>query len=149
MPRAMAAFGVYLGLFFTALLAATIFPAQSEALLGGLLLSKAYSPALLIAVATVGNTLGSCVNWWLGRSVERFRDRAWFPVSGTTLMRYQARYQRWGKWSLLLSWAPFGGDALTVIAGVMREPFTTFLAIVSFAKLMRYLVLAAVVLQFV
>jgi membrane protein YqaA with SNARE-associated domain len=149
MPRAMAALGVYLGLFFTAFAAATIFPAQSEALLGGLLLSNAYSPVLLIAVATLGNTLGSCVNWWLGRSVERFKGRAWFPVSGATLIRYQARYQRWGKWSLLLSWAPFGGDALTVIAGVMREPFMTFLAIVSFAKLARYLVLAALVLQFV
>ncbi len=145
----MAAFGVYLGLFITAFVAATIFPAQSEALLSVLLLTDLYSPTLLIAVATVGNTLGSCVNWWLGRSLERFKDKAWFPVSAATLETYQSRYQRWGKWSLLLSWAPFGGDALTVIAGVMREPFLTFLTIVSFAKLARYLVLAAVVLQFV
>ncbi len=145
----MAALGVYLGLFFTAFIAATIFPAQSEALLGGLLLTDVYSPALLIGVATVGNTIGSCVNWWLGRSIERFKDKSWFPVSAATLDTYQARYQRWGKWSLLLSWAPFGGDALTVIGGVMREPFMTFLAIVGFAKLARYLVLAAVVLQFV
>ncbi len=144
----MAALAVYSGLFFTALLAATIVPAQSEVLLGGLLVSGSHSPALLIGVATIGNTLGSCVNWWLGRSLERFKDRAWFPLSSGRLGTYQAHYRRWGKWSLLFSWAPFGGDALTVVAGVMREPFTTFLLIVSFAKFLRYLVLAAVVLRF-
>ena len=31
-----------------------------------------------------------------------------------------------GRWSLLLSWAPIGGDALTVAAGVLREPLWSF-----------------------
>ncbi len=143
----MAAFGIYLGLFFTAFLAATVFPAQSEALLAGLLAARDYPAILLIGVATIGNTLGACVNWWIGRYAETFKNRRWFPVSAETLALYQSRYQRWGRWSLLLSWAPIGGDALTLVAGVMREPLVPFVVIVGLAKLARYLVVAAVVWQ--
>ena len=70
----------YGGLFAVAFLAATILPAQSEIGLAGLLLSGDYSVALLIAVASLGNTLGAVVNWALGRWVEHFRDRKWFPA---------------------------------------------------------------------
>ena len=65
----------YIGLFMSALVAATILPMQSEAVLVGLLASSAYSPVLLIGVATVGNVLGSVINWYLGRFLMRFRGR--------------------------------------------------------------------------
>jgi membrane protein YqaA with SNARE-associated domain len=141
----MSAIVVYLGLFSIAFVAATILPAQSEAALAALLLQGQHSAVSLIAVATLGNTLGACVNWWLGRQVEHFKSKSWFPVSPEKLGRMQASYQKWGKWSLLLSWAPFGGDALTVAAGVMREPLVPFICIVAFAKQARYCVVAAVV----
>ena len=141
----MADFAVYAGLFFSALIAATILPMQSEAVLVGLLLSD-YSPWLLLTVASIGNVLGSAINWLLGRGLERFRDRPWFPASGASLARAQAWYRRYGKWSLLLSWAPLVGDPLTIVAGVLREPFPMFLLLVTIAKVGRYLVLAAVTL---
>ena len=139
----------YLSLFFTALIAATLLPAQSEAVLGGLLATDRYSVAGLIAVATVGNVLGAVVNWLLGRGIERFRNRSWFPASRTQLDKAQRWYQRYGKWSLLLSWAPLIGDALTLAAGVLREPLGVFLVLVTVAKLARYLVVATLVLNWI
>ncbi|WP_313338045.1 YqaA family protein [Stutzerimonas nitrititolerans] len=136
----------YLGLFLAALLAATILPLQSEAALVGLLLSDAFAPWALLLVATMGNVLGSVINWLLGRSLERFRDRRWFPVSASGLARAQRGYQRYGRWSLLLSWVPLIGDPLTVIAGTLREPLWSFLLLVTLAKGARYLVLAALTL---
>ena len=131
----------YWGLFFTAFLAATLLPAQSEALLVGLILQQKYTFALLIASASLGNTLGSVVNWWLGRYVERFQHKTWFPVGEQALQRAQIRFQRYGVWTLLLSWLPIIGDHLTIIAGVMRVPFWQFLMLVALAKGGRYLVL--------
>ncbi|UUY08314.1 DedA family protein [Pseudomonas sp. J452] len=131
----------YFGLFFAAFAAATLLPAQSEALLVALLLSEQYPAWLLLAVASSGNVLGSLLNWWLGRCVERFRQRRWFPVSASQLEKAQQAYQRYGRWSLLLSWVPIIGDPLTVVAGVMREPWWRFLLIVTLAKVGRYLVL--------
>ncbi len=130
------------GLFAISFAAATILPAQSEAALVGLQVAG-YPVVLLIVVASIGNTLGAVVNWALGRGVERFKDRRWFPVSPSSLDRASAWYRRWGRWSLLLSWAPIGGDALTVAAGVLREPFWSFLVLVAIAKTGRYVVLAA------
>lgn len=137
----------YLGLFAIAFVAATILPAQSEAALVALLVAGTQSPVLLVAVASVGNVLGAVVNWALGRSVERFRDRKWFPVTAAQLDRATGWYGRWGRWSLLLSWAPIGGDALTVAAGVLREPLWSFVLLVAIAKTLRYIVLAAATLN--
>ena len=142
----MTDFLVYAGLFLTALIAATILPMQSEAALAAMLLND-YSPWLVVTVASVGNVLGAAVNWLLGRCIERFRERRWFPTKGAALDRAQRWYRRYGRWSLLLSWAPIIGDPLTVVAGVLREPFWAFLALVTVAKVGRYLVLAAFVLN--
>jgi membrane protein YqaA with SNARE-associated domain len=136
----------YLGLFLAAFGAATLLPMQSEAVLVGMLLSDRYVVSTLLAVATFGNVLGSVLNWALGRSLERFRHKRWFPVSENKLEKAQQSYLRFGRWSLLLSWVPIIGDPLTVVAGVMREPLWSFLLIVTVAKGARYLVLTAVTL---
>jgi membrane protein YqaA with SNARE-associated domain len=138
----MAELVVYFSLFMAALAAATVLPMQSEAVLVGLLLTEEYSALLLVAIASVGNVLGSAFNWVLGRSVERFRHRRWFPVGQPALDRAQNWYRRYGKWSLLASWLPIVGDPITVVAGVMREPLMTFLMLVTLAKVGRYMVLA-------
>lgn len=131
-------------LFFSALLAATIIPAQSEAVLIGLHLTGNSSPALLIAVATFGNVLGACINWILGRYLEHFKNRRWFPVKEKALDRAARTYQRYGVWSLLFSWVPIIGDPLTVIAGLLRTPFLMFLLLVTIGKAARYIAIVAV-----
>ncbi|MBL8579862.1 MAG: DedA family protein [Mesorhizobium sp.] len=130
------------GLFVVSFVAATILPAQSESALVALQLSG-YPVALLVVVASLGNILGAIVNWILGRGTERFKERRWFPVSARALAKASAWYRRWGYWSLLLSWAPIVGDALTVAAGFLREPLWRFLLLVAIAKTGRYVVLAA------
>ena len=136
----------YIGLFLSAFGAATLLPLQSEAVLVGLLLLDRHPVWGLLLVATVGNVLGSTVNWLLGRYLEHWRDQPWFPVGADKLARAQHAYHRHGRWSLLLSWVPIIGDPLTVIAGLMREPLWSFLLIVLVAKASRYLVLAALTL---
>ncbi|TNB46687.1 DedA family protein [Martelella lutilitoris] len=143
----MSALIAYGGLFASALVAATILPMQSEAVLSGLILTSDYPVWALVLVASLGNVLGSVVNWLLGRGTARFRGRRWFPVGPAALERAEAWYRRYGKWSLLLSWAPIVGDPLTVVAGILREPFAVFLVLVTIAKVGRYLMLAAAVLS--
>ncbi len=137
---------VYGGLFLVALLSASILPLQSEAVLVGLLLSDNHPVWLLLTVASVGNVLGSLLNWYLGKYLQHFQQRRWFPVKPEQLDKASRWYLKYGKWSLLLSWVPIIGDPLTVIAGVLREPFLPFLLLVTIAKVSRYLVLAGVTL---
>jgi len=142
----MLTLSAYFGLFLSALGAATLLPLQSEGVLVGLLLSQAYAPWALLLVASTGNVLGSVINWLLGRYLEHFRQRRWFPVSEARLQQAQHWYTRYGRWSLLLSWMPIIGDPLTLVAGVMRERLWVFLLIVGLAKTARYAVLVWLVL---
>jgi membrane protein YqaA with SNARE-associated domain len=141
----MSDLAAYLSMFSSALVAATLLPAQSEAVLVSLVLGGAQPVWALVTVASAGNVLGAVINWLLGRSIERFRDRRWFPVGPAALASAQTRYQRWGKWSLLLSWMPIIGDPLTLAAGFLREPLPVFLLFVTIAKTARYLVLVALI----
>ncbi len=135
------------GLFISAFVAATLLPAQSELALSALLLQEAWPVWLPIAVATAGNTFGSIVNWLLGRFCMSFQNRRWFPIKPETLAKAEGWYHKYGKWSLLLSWAPIIGDPLTLAAGLLREPLRFFVPIVLAAKLARYCLVAAVALQ--
>ena len=138
--------GSLAGLFATALVAATLIPAQSEAVLVALILQNSWPVWVLLAVASVGNVMGSAINWVLGRFLSGYRDQRWFPVSGKRFDQAIGWYRRWGHWSLLGSWLPVVGDPLTCVAGVLREPFWRFLVLVGLAKTGRYAVLAAATL---
>ena len=130
------------GLFAAAFLAATIFPFQSEVVLAGMVLAERAPVWLLVAVASVGNVLGSIVNWLLGRFIARFEGRRWFPLRREQAARAEGWYRRYGRWSLLFSWAPVIGDPLTIVAGVLREPLPVFVVLVTLAKAGRYAVVA-------
>ena len=142
----MSALIAYLSLAASAFVAATVFPLQSEAVLVGLMLAGEQPVWALVLVASVANTAGSVVNWWLGGVIHRYRDQRWFPASPEALARAEGWYRRWGHWSLMLSWAPIIGDPLTVIAGVLREPLWRFLILVALAKTGRYVTLALITL---
>jgi membrane protein YqaA with SNARE-associated domain len=130
----------YLGLFLTAFLSATLLPGGSEILFAGLL-AAGYDHFALWTWATIGNSLGSALNWLLGRYLLRFSDRRWFPFDPENLGRAQTWFQRYGVWSLLLSWAPLIGDALTFVAGLMRANFGLFLLLTTIGKGARYAIL--------
>ncbi len=137
----------YLTLFAVSFLAATILPAYSEVLFASLL-AAGHDPWTLFAWATFGNTLGACVNWALGRYLLHFQDRKWFPFKPDRLDKAQHWFQKYGVWSLLMAWAPIGGDALTFIAGIMRVPFPLFVLLTGLGKGARYAILLGLVQLF-
>lgn len=137
----------YIGLFFSALIAATILPMQSEAILVAMLAKETMSPVMLVSIASMGNVIGAIINWVLGRGIEHYKNRPWFPASDASLIRAQTWYARYGKWSLLFSWLPIIGDPLTVVAGIMREPFLSFVVLVAIGKVGRYTLLSIATLS--
>ena len=128
----------YLVLFGSAFLAATILPFYSEVVLFALL-REGGDPVALVLTATLGNTLGAVVNWVLGRYLLHFQDRRWFYFSAAQIEKAQRWYQKYGFWSLLLAWMPVGGDALTLIAGIMKIRLWLFLVLVGTGKALRYI----------
>lgn len=131
----------YALLFLSAFIAATILPFYSEAFLF-VLLQETPTPLLPILVATTGNVLGACLNWWLGTQILRFRDRRWFYFNDKQIEKAQREFQHYGLWTLLFSWMPIIGDPLTLIAGVLKVRFPVFLILVTLGKAARYAAIA-------
>lgn len=127
------------GLFLAAFLAATPIPFQSELVFLGMQ-AAGLNTIGLIVVASIGNTLGSCVTYGLGRWLSDQRDHRWFPLKPVQMARAERWWARWGLWLLLLSWAPFG-DMIVALSGVLRVPVPVFLVLVAIAKTGRYIAL--------
>lgn len=107
------------------------------------------APVLSIwMIATVGNTMGSAINWLLGAYALNYRNHKWFPVKEAPRLRAEHWFNRFGKWSLLFAWLPIVGDALTLIAGTLRVNFLVFTTLTAIGKGGRYAFLAFVYFQF-
>jgi len=130
---------VYITLFTVAFLSATLLPLGSEALLL-YDISQDHTVLLLWIVATVGNTLGAMLNYWLGLKGEAYLERKGH-LSDEKMKKARNMFDKYGEWTLLLSWAPVIGDPLTFIAGVLRYDFKMFGIIVFAAKGLRYAVI--------
>ena len=132
---------IYAGLLLSAFTSATLLPGSSEAALLVLLAAGSGHPVLLVVAATIGNVLGSTINWSLGRFLFHLRDRPWFPFGPDAYGWAICRFQSYGFWLLFLSWVPVIGDPLTLAAGILRIPFPLFILIVSVGKAARYVAL--------
>jgi len=136
----------YASLFAASFLAATLLPFWSEVAVAGMV-AAGYSVAAVFCAATAGNTLGAAVNWGIGRYLLHFRDHRFFPIRADQLAVAQRWFQRYGAWSLLLAWLPVVGDAITLVAGVMRVPFWWFALLTVTGKGGRYAVIIYAVVQ--
>lgn len=133
----------YLSPFFTAFISATLLPSSSELVMTAMVAKGNYVLWLLWLSATLGNVLGSCVNYWLGTQVLRFKNRKWFPVSEKSIKKAETQFNKYGIYSLLFAWLPVVGDPLTVVGGIFRVKFSVFLILVALGKGARYLAVLA------
>lgn len=130
----------YISLFSIALLSATLLPGGSEALLVYDII-QGYNLYLLIFVATLGNTIGSLINYFLGRKgIEYLVAKK--SASKAQLERAERYFDKYGAWALLLSWVPIIGDPITLVAGVFAYDVKKFIMIVFCAKGIRYILVA-------
>ncbi|NRT57449.1 YqaA family protein [Sphaerotilus uruguayifluvii] len=130
--------------FIVSLISATLLPLGSEPAVFGLV---KLDPALFwpaVGVATVGNTIGGAISWWMGFGAEK----AWEQVTHQAAAenRALALLRRFGPPACLLSWLPVVGDPLCAVAGWLRLPFWPCVVYMAIGKFGRYLVMTAALL---
>jgi membrane protein YqaA with SNARE-associated domain len=128
-------------LFFLSFLAATILPIGSEWLLI-ILIIQGLSPANVVIIASLGNFLGACTTYLIGIWGSDLVIRKILRIDDRQLEKSKRLYQKYGIWSLLLSWLPVVGDPLCLLAGVFRVGFGCFSLLVFIGKFSRYATLA-------
>lgn len=125
--------------FVVSLVSATLLPLGSEPAVFGLVKLEPglFWPA--VAVATLGNTIGGAITWWMGLGAERAYERL---VQHKPVHRRALQWlQRLGPRACLLSWLPLVGDPLCAVAGWLRMPFWPCVVYMAIGKFGRYLVM--------
>jgi membrane protein YqaA with SNARE-associated domain len=128
----------YIGLFFSALIASTLLPMGSEFVLVALL-NQGGNTFMLWLVATLGNSIGSCINYVLGFWASDYINNKYHATRAW--QQAKTLYKRYGIWSLLFAWLPIVGDPLTLLAGLAQTKFRLFVLLVVFGKGARYALL--------
>lgn len=134
-----------LNLFLLSFLAATLLPVGSEWYLI-LLIHGGNDFALVIAIATFGNYLGACTSYLVGSWGATWITHKIFRINQQSLEKARSLYNRFGSWSLLLSWVPVIGDPLCVVGGIFRVGFFRYSILVLSGKFARYFIIAYLVL---
>ncbi|MBI5589879.1 MAG: DedA family protein [Deltaproteobacteria bacterium] len=132
-------------LFILSFLASTIIPLGSEWLLVAMVI-KGFDPVLSVSTATAGNTLGACTTYGIGAYGSAWVIRKLLRFDELSRKRAEMFYAKFGAWSLLFSWLPIVGDPLCLAGGLLRIHFGVFLLLVFVGKLIRYGLLAVLVM---
>ena len=129
--------------FVVSLVSATLLPLGSEPAVFGLV---KLNPALFwpaVGVATLGNTLGGAITWWMGYGAEQAYERLKHRAPQRQALAWFARF---GPRACLLSWLPGVGDPLCAVAGWLKMPFWPCVAYMAIGKFARYVTLTALLL---
>jgi len=135
---------VYWTLFFSALISSTLMPGGSEALLSYLIIDGG-NVYMLVAIATLGNVLGSLITYGMGRFLNQTFQNSRFRMNPKHLSTAETWFAKFGQPALIFAWLPIVGDPLCFIAGMMRSHVMLFVLLITIGKFLRYAVLAAIV----
>lgn len=129
----------YLILFISAFVSATLIPFGSEALLI-YDIKEGFNIPLLLFVATLGNSLGSIVNYFLGLKGEEYLIKKKL-LKEKSILKTKKYFDKYGAFCILFSWLPIIGDPITFIAGILKFNLKLFILLVVIAKFLRYFVI--------
>lgn len=95
-------------------------------------------PWALIFWGTLGNFIGSIINYFIGRMGKMEWIERYLKVKREKLDRARRWVARWGAWMGLLAWIPLLGSAITVALGLMRSNIPLTFTAILVGKLVRY-----------
>ncbi len=136
--------------FVISFISATLLPLGSEPAVFGLVKINPDLFWAAIFVATIGNTLGGVVSWWMGygthHAIDRVRQKKIVNGESVSLNdKMNSRALQWlermGPKACLLSWLPGVGDPLCAVAGWLKMPLWPCAVYMAIGKLMRYVVM--------
>lgn len=132
-----------------AFLAGSFIPFSSEAVMAALLATTSMDPVLLLVSATIGNTMGSMFNYWVGHLGDADRIGRWLKVKPRQLERAKRWVARYGGWAGLITFLPILGSAISIALGIMRVNWLFVFSTTLTGKTIRYIIVAYTVLAIV
>ncbi len=132
----------YWGMGIASFLAGTFFPFSSEAVMAALLVTSNMDPVITVMSGTIGNVVGSMVNYWIGSAATPDHISKWFGIKKKRLDKAQIYVQHYGSWMGFFSFIPILGTAISLALGVLRANVWGTLISTFLGKCLRYVIVA-------
>ena len=130
----------YVGMFLASLLAGSVFPFSSEAVMAGLL-AAGLNPWPLVVYGTIGNVIGSLFNYFIGTFGRLDWIEKYLHVKPDKLDRAQRLMARYGAWIGFFAFLPIIGSAIAIVLGLVRANIWVTLFSFTLGKIFRYLLI--------
>jgi membrane protein YqaA with SNARE-associated domain len=131
----------YLGMFLSALIAGTVVPFSSEAVLIALI-GMGLNPIGCVLAATIGNMIGGITCYWLGTLGNMVWLEKYFGVNKQKLERAERFIKGKGGYMAFFMFIPFLGEAIGVALGLMHANVWITTISMLLGKLSRYIIIA-------
>jgi membrane protein YqaA with SNARE-associated domain len=130
----------YIGLFLSALLAGSIVPFSSELVLT-VLVQMGADPTICLISASVGNTIGGLVCYYLGYLGNMEWIERWLKIDHQKMERVDGFVRKYGAWMGVFGVLPWVGEVIIVLLGLMRANVYITTATMFVGKFVRYLLM--------
>lgn len=132
----------YLGLGLASFLAGTFFPFSSETVMAAMLVASNMDPVLTVISASIGNVLGSMVNYAIGRMCKPETVNRIFRIKPSRMERAQKYVERYGSWMGFFAFLPILGTAISLALGLLRANIWGTFFFTFLGKVARYVIIA-------
>lgn len=130
----------YIGLFLSALLAGSILPFSSELVLT-VLVQMGADPIVCLISASIGNTIGGLICYWLGYLGNMQWIERWLKIDHAKMERADGFVRKYGAWMGVFGVLPWVGEVIIVLLGLMRANVYLTTATMFVGKFVRYLLM--------
>ncbi len=130
----------YWGMFIASLLAGSVLPFSSEAVMVGLM-AAGLNPWELALYGTIGNVIGSMLNYWVGHMGKTEWFERYLNIKPKNIERAERFMAGRGAMMGFFAFIPVIGSAITVLLGLMRANLLITFIMVTLGKIFRYIIL--------
>lgn len=129
----------------------SVFPIPPDVLMVAMIIARPSRAFVIAGVATVASVAGGLAGYWIGYGAFETLGRPVLEFYGKDayFAEFQARYNEWGAWAVLIAGVtPFPYKVITILSGATALSLPVFMVASIIARGLRFFIVAALLRKF-
>lgn len=138
-------------LAFVAFLESSVFPIPPDVLMIAMIVARPSRAFVIAGVATLASVAGGMAGYFIGYGAFETLGRPVLEFYGKDayFAEFQARYNEWGAWAVLIAGVtPFPYKVITILSGATALSLPVFIIASIIARALRFFIVAALLWKF-
>jgi membrane protein YqaA with SNARE-associated domain len=134
-----------------AFIESSVFPIPPDVLMIAMIVARPSQAFVIAGVATIASVAGGLAGYWIGYGAFETLGRPVLEFYGKDayFAEFQARYNEWGAWAVLIAGVtPFPYKVITILSGATALSLPVFLLASIVARGLRFFIVAALLRRY-